>query len=118
MASKRNLKKHINNIGAELSAKAVIVGTLAGVDDETIDNLVVKALDAQMKALSHISISFDRVPRDFESGREYRKARRAYFSRAYRAACDELMKQVGLFAGDLNAIMPAEYREAVREAKA
>lgn len=112
MKSKRSIKKQINRMADELSGKAMLVGTLTDSDIEQIDSMVMLALDIQFNALSHINVSFDRTPRDFANGKEYRAARHAYYSKVYKAIRSELDTRLNEFVKQLNAMVPAELRES------
>ena len=67
-------------------------------------------------ALSHASFAFDKVPADFESMREYHKARASYFKKAYSSLRDKFNSHVQDIVKKMNAALPAQVKEANKKA--
>lgn len=95
ITSKKDLKKHINEVTAEIARGVLPEAVLSGLltEDQAAEALT-KLAEISATALSHISISFDKAPKAFESKSAYNKARSAYFRTAYAAALAAYEKDV------------------------
>lgn len=97
--NKRQLKKSINGLCGSLACDCIVAADcMTNADDDKIESLIVDLAKAQTKALQRASVTFDKTPKDFANLREYHKARRAYFAKAYA----QLRKD---FGADLNAVV-------------
>lgn len=119
MANKRDLKKVINNVCADLATECLIAARyVQGVEPEKMDAVVGKLADLQAGALASISFAFDKVPSDFENLREYHKAKSAYFRKAYNSLREKFSDRVQEIVKEMNAALPAEVKEANKKAAA
>ena len=103
MSNRRELKKYVRTV----------CGDLAGI---TLDTAYAydSVKPAQVETLSKVGVAFDKTPRSMEPG-EYRKARREYFRKAIRALLDEFNTKVEEIVRKINAALPADVRESLKE---
>ena len=93
--SKRNLKKAIHSM-----ADAVVTTVLPGavyakaITEQRANEIISNMSEATARALSRLSISFDKGLADFETRRAYNAARSAYYKAAYEKAHAEFQKTV------------------------
>lgn len=111
MANKRDLKKEIRYVCGDLAAECLIAKNFVkGVDCEAMKNIIGEIADLQISALDTVSFSYDKVRSDFESGREYAKARSAYFRKAYGSLREKFYDKVQAIVKKMNAALPAEVK--------
>lgn len=112
MANLRDLKKEIRKICADLAGECLIArNCIPGVDMNKIDDIIVRTADLQGVALGNVSFSFDRLADDFPSGREYHKARRRYYRKAYASFREKFLGHVTDLVHELNSALPKPARE-------
>ncbi len=113
MTSKRQLKKYFTNVCGALATECVMAAEYVdGIDINAMDNVILEIARLQDHAVSRVSIAFDKAPSDFESGRAYTAARRAYFAEAFKALIMEFEEKVAAIVKEMNALLPAAQREA------
>lgn len=119
MANKRDLKKVINNVCADIATECLIAAKyVKGVEPEKMDEIVGKLADLQAGALSSISFAFDKVPSEFENMREYNKAKSAYFRKAYNSLREKFSARIHEIVKEMNATLPAEVKDANKKSLA
>lgn len=117
MANKRQIKKQITGACGALATECILATEYVdGLDCKAMENVIIKIARLQDHAISRCSIAFDKVPSDFENGGEYSKARAAYFADAFRNLIKEFNEKVGEIVKEMNALLPAEQREANKAA--
>ena len=80
MANKRNLKKAIRFACGDMAGECIFAeNTIEGTDVAAWDQIILDIALLQEEAVNRVSVSFDKVPRDFENKKDYNKARRTYF---------------------------------------
>lgn len=105
--NKRILKKEIRRICGECAGECIIAAHfIDGVSTEEMHNVVRDIAALQTTSLSKVSIAFDKVPSDFDNAREYRKARRQYFQKAFAAFHAEFAEKLQSIVDAMNAAMP------------
>lgn len=107
MANKRQLKKRIQQICGE-AAVEVLISLPADVARKS----VLKLATLQSKSLSNISFDFDRARRDYDSGREYNKAKRLYTKAAFKRLSEDFNKELSEIVKEINATLTTEERNA------
>ncbi len=113
MANIRDLKKEVRYVCGDLAAECLMARTfIKGVDRERMEEIVGDIAALQETALSRITFSFDKIPSDFASGREYRAARRAYFKKAYKSFREKFEGHVNDIVREMNAALPQEVKDA------
>ncbi|MCM1029440.1 MAG: hypothetical protein NC342_07200 [Pseudoflavonifractor sp.] len=117
MTSKRQLKKYLTETCGALAAECMIAEQYVdGIDCAAMDAIILDIARLQDHAVSRVSISFDKVPSDFDNGRAYSSARRAYFSDAFHRLVKEFDEKVADIIKAMNAQLPAAQREANKAA--
>ena len=107
MANKRTLRKHIEYVCGEMAAECIIASNLIdGIDRPVMEKLVVTIAMLQESTLRHVGVEFDKSPRTFETRRDYRKARNAYYRAAYRSLLDSFRKEVSGIVDEMNKALP------------
>ncbi len=95
MANKRQTKKYIKNICGELATECVLaMQYVPNIDTEKIRGLINEAIELQVSSLKHMTIVFDKSPRDFQNKNEYKAAKEKYFKTAYIALAKEFNAKV------------------------
>lgn len=90
ITSKRDLKKYIGELNYAVVEYVLPSAYLAGfVDDAKAEEILNKLAELHNEAAKRINISYDKKPSAFESAKEYKKAKRAYFREAYGKAAED-----------------------------
>lgn len=117
MANKRTLKKEIKYVCGDLAAECLLAKNFVrGVDAKVMTEIITEIADLQVSALGHSTFSFDKFPRDFESGQAYRKARSFYFRKAYGSLRGKFYDKVNAIVKEMNAALPQEVKDNNRKA--
>ena len=107
MSSKRDLKKAIRYACGSMAGECIFAQEFFGQDkQEEWDNIIVDVAMLQQEAVNHLSVSFDKVPRDFENRHLYKKARRTYFKQVEKAIADYMHTETAKVVDKMNALMP------------
>ena len=114
MANKRQIKKRIQYVCGQMAAELLLAQFIvSGIKDEDVNRIVCNIAALQSEAIGHVSVSFDKVPRDFAQPGEYARARRAY----YRAAFARLKEDFATAATDIvkqmNEAVPEDQRKLI-----
>lgn len=113
MANKRQLKKEIRFVCGDLAAEILMARAIyPGFDNDTVVKIINDIARLQESAVSAVSFSFDKTPRDFADGAAYRKALNAYNKKAYAKLAEEFHKGVEAIVKEMNKAMPEEVRQA------
>ena len=89
MANKRNLKKAIRFACGDMAGECIFAeNTIEGTDVAAWDQIILDIALLQEEAVNRVSVSFDKVPRDFENKKDYNKARRTYFKAVEKALAE------------------------------
>jgi len=113
MANKRNLKKQVRYICGDLATECLIAAEyVKDIDKEKMRDIVARIAVLQENALKNISFSFDKVPSDFTSLKDYNTARAKYFRQAFHAYHSKFNSRVMEIVKEMNAALPAEAKEA------
>lgn len=113
MANKRQLKKEIRFVCGDLAAEILMARAIyPGFDKDAVTKIINDIAHLQESAVSAVSFSFDKTPRDFADGAAYRKALHAYNKQAYAKLAEEFHKGVEAIVKEMNQAMPEEVRQA------
>lgn len=119
MANKRDLKKYIRNTCGSLAGEILLArAAFPVIERKTVHDIINDIAVLQGTTLSKVSVSFDKKARDFAEAGEYRKARSEYYAKAYGSLIGEFDDAVLGIVKKMNAALPAEVREAIKEAAA
>ena len=98
MANKRDLKKQISYICGDIATECLIAAEyVKGINKDEMKN---------------VSFAFDKVPGDFSSRNEYKKARAAYFKKAFAAHREKFNTRIQEIVKEMNAALPQEAKDA------
>ena len=107
MANKRDLKKEIKYVCGDLAAECLLAKNyVKGVDAKAMKEIITKIADLQISALNNVTFVFDKLPKDFESGAAYRKARAEYFKKAFSSLREKFYDKVNALVKEMNAALP------------
>lgn len=119
MSNKRDLKKFVRNTCGALAAEMLLArAAFAGIDRKETYNVISEIAELQTRTLSNMNFVFDKQAKEFETPAEYNKARHQYFTAAYNALLDKFDAAVLEIVKKMNALLPAEAKEAFKEAAA
>lgn len=117
MANKRDIKKEIRYVCGDIAAEAMIARDfIKGADKKALEEVVFKIADLQVNALANTEFSFDKLPHDFPTGHDYRKARRQYFKLAYASLLEKFYKKANSIVDEMNRAIPQEVRDRLKKA--
>lgn len=117
MSNKRNLKKEIRRVCGDLALNCILARDYAaGINKAEMNEMIIKIAMLQRSTLRHVSISFDKSPKDFESRAQYHTAAKVYFAKAYAALRGEFDKNVAEIVKSMNALLTDEQRELNKQA--
>lgn len=112
MANKRELKKTIRYMCGDLAVECLLAAEyLPGLDADKMRSIVFDIADLQENSLGNSNIAFEKSARDFESVHEYRKAKCAYYKKAYKSFAAEFNKHITEIVKNMNGMLTAEQRE-------
>ncbi len=107
MANKRNIKKAIKLACGTIACQCINAEDLFGGDESKWSEIIVDALLLQENSLARVaSLRFTDKPGEYANGREYRKARRAYFKAAIKSLSDFMSAEAAKIADKMNELMP------------
>ncbi len=72
--------------------------------------------ELQQNALHRVSVQFPQSPSAFETVKEYHIARRKFYNEAFKSIRNEFNNHVQAIVKEMNALLPAEQKEANRKA--
>lgn len=115
MATKRQLKKAIRNTCGALAAEIILArAAFPQIDRKQVHDIVADIAGLQADTLAKVSIAFDKTPRDYADGAQYKKARRTYFNTAYTHLLDGFDKAVEDIVAKMNAALPADVKAQIK----
>lgn len=108
MANKRNLKKQVKYLCGDIASECILAIELApNIDKEKMEDAIQQIAKLQFSTIGHISFSFDKSPRDFSSAKEYRRARKDYFKKAYSSIVNEFNTKIDDIVKMMNSALPS-----------
>lgn len=114
---KRQLKKSINGLCGALACDCVIAADcMSNANEDKVNSLIVDLAKAQTKALKRVSVSFDKAPKEFANLKEYHKARRDYYAKAYAQLRKDLSADINAVVAEVNAMLTPAEKEANKAA--
>ena len=109
MANKRQLKKAIGYACGEMAGEGFFAqNTFENTNPEDWDKIVLDIALLQAEAVNRVSVDFDKVPKDFASGKEYKKARRTYFKAVEKALANYMKEESEKIVSQMNALAKAK----------
>ncbi|MBQ6648185.1 MAG: hypothetical protein IJM66_04980 [Muribaculaceae bacterium] len=109
MANKRQLKKAIGYACGEMAGECFFAqNTFENTNPEDWEKIVLDIALLQAEAVNRVSVDFDKVPKDFASGKEYKKARRTYFKAVEKALANYMKEESEKIVSQMNALAKAK----------
>ena len=109
MANKRQLKKAIGYACGEMAGECFFAqNTFENTNPEDWDKIVLDIALLQAEAVNRVSVDFDKVPKYFASGKEYKKARRTYFKAVEKALANYMKEESEKIVSQMNALAKAK----------
>lgn len=106
MANKRQLKKAIGYACGEMAGECFFAqDTFENTNPEDWGKIVLDIALLQAEAVNRVSVDFDKVPKDFANGKEYKKARRAYFKAVEKGLSNYMKEESEKIVGAMNALV-------------
>ncbi len=119
MATKRQLKKFVRNTCGALAAEIILArAAFPQIERKCVHDIISDIARLQAETIAKVGITFDKTPRDYTIGAEYKKARRTYFNTAYTKLLDNFDGSVSEIVKKMNAALPSEVREEIKAAAA
>lgn len=117
MANKRDFKKYITDMGANVCEDMLINAySIKEIDAAAVNGSVGRVLAAVDKARDNANVYFGKGPRDFESVAVFVKAKREFFRDLYRAIMTDFIADIDAALKEFNAAVPEEVRQRNKEA--
>ena len=106
MANKRQLKKAMTYACSEMAGECFFAQeTFENTNPEDWDKIIVDIALLQAEAVNRVSVDFDKTPKDFPNGKEYKKARRTYFKAVEKALGKYIKEESEKIVGEMNALV-------------
>lgn len=106
MANKRQLKKAIRYACGDMAGECFFAqNTFENTNPEDWDKIIINIALLQGRAIDKISVDFDKTPKDFANGREYKKARRTYFKAVETAIKKFMAEESEKIVGEMNTLI-------------
>lgn len=104
---KRNFKKYIRHACGEIAIQCIIAQeTMPGIDYNKMNEAIIMTAALQSEMLSRSEVSFDKIPRDFESKNVYNKSRKAYFKKAFDSLEKTFLVELNNIVSVMNQALP------------
>lgn len=118
MANKRELKKFMKTLAANMAGETVfIVNYYDNIDAEKADKIIDRILALMTEKINNVSVGFDKTCQTSFNGnrKEYRKAHRAYFHECYGKLIAEFNEEINNILKDMNGLLSKEQLEKNKE---
>ena len=108
MASKRQIKKAIQNACGEIAGECIFAESAFGENKrDEWDSIIVDTALLQQEAVNRVSNKFDKKVKDFANRREYNKARQAFYKQCVKELSEYFKAEVANIAKRMNELMPS-----------
>jgi len=105
MANKRQMKKAIQYACGEMAGECYFAqNTFENTNPEDWDKIIIDIAMLQAQGIKRVSVDFDKVPKDFDNGKDYKKARRTYFKAVEKAIGKFMKEESEKIVGQMNAL--------------
>lgn len=103
MGNLRRVKKNIKALCGDIANECIVAGMLyPNADESKLADVVYGAARLQTRSIKKLSVSFDKVPRDFANRADYNKARRKYFKEAIASLDSLFFKEAESLVASMN----------------
>ncbi len=115
--NKRASKKAIRRMCGDVAGECIVASHfIEGVSTDEMHKIVIDIAALQTVSLEKVSVSFDKIPSDFDNIHEYRNARRQYFKKVFASLHKEFESKLQEVVKAMNATLPQEVKDANKKA--
>ncbi len=119
MANKRDIKKYIRNTCGSLASEIILArAAFPQIDRKTVYEIIRNIAALQASSLAKVSVTFDKKRSSFVDAETYNKESRAFYKKAYDTLLDEFDKKIYEILKEMNAALPQEVRNTIKEVAA
>lgn len=104
MANKRQLKKAIRLSCGTIAGEAITTQFMLNNNLEEWNDVVIDAALLQVAAIKRVNPEFESKPKAFANGKDYKKARRAFYKENEKQLRDFMNEEVKKIAEKMNAL--------------
>lgn len=116
MANKRQFKKYVDALGADVIDEMVSsYYNVEGADKDKITDAIQKVLGAVGAAKSHANIFFDRGAKGFENAKQYAQAKKEFFVGLFDKIETEFNEEINDALKTFNDALPASVKAQNKE---
>ena len=109
MASKRQIKKAIQNACGDIAGECIFAESAFGENKiEEWDSVIIDTALLQQEAVNRVNNRFGKKVKDFANRKEYKKARRAFFKEREKELSEYFRAEVENLAKRMNDLMPSK----------
>ena len=107
MATNRQLRKAICRACGQIAGESLVAQAAMDFKDaERWDEVVINAALLQVSALKKVAPAFDKKPKDFANGKDYKKARRSFYKAQEKELAAYMKEEVSKIVDQMNALLP------------
>ena len=108
MASKRQIKKAIQNACGDIAGECIFAESAFGENKrEEWDSIIIDTALLQQEAVNRVNNRFGKKVKDFANRKEYNKARRAFCKQCEKELSEYFRSEVENIAKRMNQLMPS-----------
>ena len=110
MANKRQLKKAICRTCGDVAGECIFCADAFGTQEnyDKWDDIIIKVALLQGEAIKKIATPFDKQPKDFANGKEFKKAKLAFSKQVVKGISEMMTSTLQEVAAQMNALMPSK----------
>lgn len=119
MANKRQLKKFMKDMAANLAGETIfILNYYDGIDEDKANDVIDKIFNLLTEKINDVSVGYDKTCKEFYAGdrKKYRKERTAYYKQCYKKLYVDYNEGVKEILKDMNALLSKEQLEENKRA--
>ena len=107
MASKRQIKKAIQNACGDIAGECIFAESAFGENKrDEWDSIIIDTALLQQEAVNRVSNKFGKKVKEFANRKEYNKARRAFYKNNEKELAAFMKEEVGKIVEKMNALLP------------
>ena len=109
MASKRQIKKAIQNACGDIASECIFAESAFGENKiDEWDSIIIDTALLQQETVKRMNMRFDKKVKDFANRKEYNKARRAFYKQCEKELSEYFRAEVENLAKRMNDLMPSK----------
>ncbi|MBQ6080420.1 MAG: hypothetical protein IJK93_09110 [Muribaculaceae bacterium] len=109
MASKRQIKKAIQNACGDIASECIFAESAFGENKiDEWDSIIIDTALLQQETVKRMNMRFDKKVKDFANRKEYNKARRAFTRQCVKELSDSFRSEVENITKRMNALLPSK----------